>query len=144
MRFLLDTSVLVAGLLESHTQHNWCLSWLERLHRREIEGVVCSHSLLELYSVLTRLPIRPRLLPHQVRQLVEHSLIGKVEVVGLSAEDYWQLLSWLADQRIVGGRVYDALIAQAGQQAQVEAIITLNPRHFEGLAKGIRVIAPTD
>ncbi len=142
MRLLLDTSVLVAGMIESHTQHMWCLSWLEQLNRREIEGVVCSHSLIELYAVLTRLPIRPRLSPNQAWELIRHNLLGKVEVIGLLSEDYWQILSWLSDERIAGGRVYDALIARTGQKAQVEAIATLNPRHFEGLIAGIRIIAP--
>ncbi|MCX7688509.1 MAG: hypothetical protein N2045_11115 [Fimbriimonadales bacterium] len=50
-------------------------------------------------------------------------------------------MSRLAEQRIVGGRVYDALIALSGQRAQVEAVVTLNPRHFEGLVPGIRIIA---
>ncbi|CUU10960.1 Predicted nucleic acid-binding protein, contains PIN domain [Armatimonadetes bacterium GBS] len=144
MKLLLDTSVLVAGLVESHPRHEWCFSWLARLHRGEIEGVVCSHSLLELYAVLTRLPIRPPLSAEQAWRLIEHNLLGKVVVAGLSVEDYWEFLSWLAERQIAGGRVYDALIALSGQRVQVEAIATLNPRHFEGLVAGVRILTPAE
>lgn len=74
MKLLLDTSVLVAGLMESHPRHEWCFSWLVQLHRGDIEGVVSSHLLLELYAVLTRLPIRPPLSPEQAQQLIERTL----------------------------------------------------------------------
>ncbi|MCS7066651.1 MAG: PIN domain-containing protein [Fimbriimonadales bacterium] len=142
MKVLLDTSMLVAALIESHPSHEWCLHWLQRVHRQEATGVVSAHSLLELYAVLTRLPVNPPIASATAWRLIEHNLHGKVEIVGLSADDYWTLVQSLAERQIRGGRVYDALIAAAGAQAQVEAIVTLNPRHFEQLTHDLQVLSP--
>ncbi|MDW8289532.1 MAG: PIN domain-containing protein [Armatimonadota bacterium] len=59
MRVLLDTSVLVSAVVEAHPRHEWSLNWLKRAHHSEIEAVVSAHSLLEMYAVLTRLPLHP-------------------------------------------------------------------------------------
>lgn len=142
MRVLLDTSVLVAAFLESHPHHEWCLQWLQQVHRHKVIGVVSTHSLLELYAVLTRLPVHPPIAPATAWQLIEHNLNNKVEFVVLSIDDYRSLVKSLAEREIKGGRVYDALIAAAGQQALVEAVVTLNPSHFEKLIEGIPVLSP--
>ncbi|GBC92541.1 Ribonuclease VapC40 [bacterium HR15] len=142
MKVLLDTSVLVSALIESHPHHEWCLHWLQRVHRREVIGIVSTHSLLELYAVLTRLPVHPPIVPAVALQLIEHNLYSKVEFVRLSIDDYMNLIKLLVEREIRGGRVYDALIAAAGQQAQVEAVITLNPSHFEQLIRGVPVLSP--
>lgn len=59
MRALLDTSVLVAGMVEVHPHHGERFKWLKKAIEGEIEGVVAAHSLAELYSVLSTLPVHP-------------------------------------------------------------------------------------
>ncbi|MBS0261361.1 MAG: PIN domain-containing protein [Planctomycetes bacterium] len=63
MKMLLDTSVLVAGMLSDHAHHSVAWPWLERAKAGAFEFVVAGHSLAELYAVLTKLPRRPRISP---------------------------------------------------------------------------------
>ena len=57
---LFDTSPLVAAFVTSHEHHESARAWLLKVHFGEIQGVIATHSLAELYAILTRLPLRPR------------------------------------------------------------------------------------
>lgn len=135
MKVLLDTSVLVSAMVEAHPRHPWSLNWLQRAHRGEIEAVVSAHSLLELYAVLTRFPLRPPIPASVAWELVQRNLLGKVQVRALTAEEYGHLLAEVSSSSVVGGQCYDWLVGYAGKLAQVEAIVTLNPRHFAEMGK---------
>ncbi len=56
MKILLDTSILVAAMVEAHPFHEQGLIWFTRVTNGTDEGVVAAHSLAELYSILTTLP----------------------------------------------------------------------------------------
>lgn len=130
MKILLDTSVLVAAMVEVHPSHEWSLIWLQRTHRGEVEAIVSAHSLVELYAVLTRLPLRPPITPKVAQELIHYNLLNKVQVCALSLEQYWGLLERMSGDGVRGGQSYDWLIAYAGKVAGAEAIVTLNSRHF--------------
>jgi predicted nucleic acid-binding protein len=103
MRVLLDTSVHVAAMVEAHPLHDNALPWLQRVKIRMHEGFVAAHSIAELYSILTTLPIQPRI-PHVVaRRLIRQSVITCCEVVPLSDEDYAAVIDHLSELGIVGG-----------------------------------------
>lgn len=87
MRALFDTSVLVAALLASHPHHSVCTSYLNQAQSQEIEGFISTHSLAEIYSVLTRLPVRPRINPELAQRQIEVNL-QRLEGVPLAVEDY--------------------------------------------------------
>ena len=59
MKILLDTSVLVAAVVESHPAHSQALPWLQRVRNNVDTGLVAAHSLAELYAILTTLPVQP-------------------------------------------------------------------------------------
>jgi predicted nucleic acid-binding protein len=63
MKVLFDTSVLVAAFEVSHPRHGICLPWLQRVQTSDIDGYVSTHTFAELYSVLTRLPVKPVISP---------------------------------------------------------------------------------
>ncbi len=140
MKILFDTSVLVAALEASHARHEGSFQWLERAKGKEFDFLVAAHTLAECFSVLSSLPVRPRLSPQQALQLLEANVLGHARVVTLSAADYTSLLRGLADLGISGGSVYDGLLAQAARIEEVDLLLTLNPAHFhrvwpEGEAK---------
>lgn len=56
MKCLFDTSALIAALLTGHTHHSACLPFLLQAQSQEIQGLIATHTLAELYSVLTRIP----------------------------------------------------------------------------------------
>jgi predicted nucleic acid-binding protein len=66
VKILFDTSVLVAALVESHPVHINAVAALRRVQNAQDMGWIAMHSIAELYSVLTRLPIQPRGLSQRV------------------------------------------------------------------------------
>jgi len=130
VKVLLDTSVLVAAMVESHPAHERALPWLQQAKRKEITAFVASHTLAELYAVLTRLPVQPPISPATAWQLIRENVLDALEVVSLSADDYRIVLEHLSQTGIVGGATYDALIAHAALKATTDQLVTLNDRDF--------------
>lgn len=130
MKILFDTSVLVAALVESHPMHSAAFPWLERAQRGEIEACVATHTLAELYSVLTTLPVKPRVSPSMARALIE-GVAGIADPVDLAAADYMGVIEQLGNTGTVGGSIYDALISRAAEKARVDRLATFNVRDFK-------------
>ena len=61
MKVLFDTSVLVASLVAKHPHHQRAMAVIERVLKGSDSAVVAAHALVETYSVLTRLPVTPRI-----------------------------------------------------------------------------------
>ncbi|WP_242541553.1 type II toxin-antitoxin system VapC family toxin [Phormidium pseudopriestleyi] len=74
MKALFDTSVIVAASLSQHPQHTLCFPKLELAKQGQIQGYLSTHSLAETYSVLTRLPIQPRLTPSDAERVIRDFL----------------------------------------------------------------------
>ena len=130
MRLLLDTSVIVAALVEPHPMHERALAWLKRAKAKENEFIIASHTLAELYAVLTTLPVTPRISSGIAWRLIHENIETSAKVVSLSASEYSTVIKHLSDQGIHGGIVYDALIAQVAKKSDVERLLTLNPDDF--------------
>lgn len=131
MKILFDTSVLVAAIVEPHPMHARALPWLKRAKTEEFDFLVASHTLAELYAVLTTLPIRPRILPGTAWRLVHENVEVTAKVVSLSRSDYSATIKFIADLGLSGGIIYDALIAKAAKKAGVERLLTFNPDDFK-------------
>jgi predicted nucleic acid-binding protein len=130
VRVLLDTSVLVAGLVAAHPMHARALPWLQEAKRGEIALSVAAHTIAELYSVLTTLPVHPRIAPSVARQLIRASVESSATFVALSHADYRAVVNELSERGLSGGVVYDALIARAAEKARAEQLVTLDPDDF--------------
>ena len=136
MRTLFDTSVLVAAFEVSHPRHTVCLPWLQQAQAELIDGLIATHTLAEVYAVLTRLPVRPRISPELAQRLITANL-ERFEIIPLTAEDYQIAIAQMVDLNLPGGAIYDALIAQAAVKAEVNTLLTLNPEHFTRLGEDI-------
>jgi len=130
MRVLFDTSLLVAAMVEGHPVHQDALSWLQGVKNGTHQGFVAAHSLAELYSVLTILPVQPRIPPAMARRLIHENVIASCKVVPLSDEDYAAVIDHLSEMSIVGGVTYDALILYAAIKSSVDRVVTLNEKDF--------------
>ncbi|MBI3927017.1 MAG: PIN domain-containing protein [Armatimonadetes bacterium] len=140
--FLCDTSILVAAFCGWHERHRESAAEIETRLDQEDDMVVATHTLAELYSVLTRLPAPHRLSPRDALDLLEANLRA-CRAVALNERDYWKVLERGPGSGLTGGIVYDALIAQAASKAIVAEILTLNPRHFRRLElEGVEVTEP--
>ena len=101
----------------------------------QIQGYIATHSLAEVYAVLTRLPIRPRISPNLAQRLIRENLV-KFEIVPLTDEDYQMAIAQMVSLNLSGG-IYDVLIAQAAVKAKVNRLLTLNPNHFLRLGEAV-------
>jgi predicted nucleic acid-binding protein len=131
VRILFDTSVLVAAVVEAHPMHGKAVPWLRRARRREIDLLLASHTLAEIYAVLTTLPVRPRISPGVARMLIRENTQDIATVVALSVSDYERTLDRMAARNVSGGAIYDGLIARAAEKGGAERLLTLNPSDFE-------------
>ena len=130
MRVLLDTSTLIAALLNSHDAHALAHPWLEKVITGEYGGVLSAHTLAELYSTLTRMPLQPKISAQDALDLIHENLLNTFEIVGLTPADYVTILENLRSRNLVGGVTYDALIMYVAIKAEVDKVVTLNGRDF--------------
>jgi predicted nucleic acid-binding protein len=130
MKVLLDSSVLIAALLPDHVHHAAAHAWLKQAKIGTFEYVVSGHSTAEVYSVLTRLPRTPPILPPDAWRLLQENVISCAKIVTLSDSNYVDLLKDLSQRGISGGAVYDAIIAKAAELAAVDHLLTINESRF--------------
>ena len=144
MKALLDSSTLIAAMLPDHVHHGPAHAWLAQAKTGALEFVVSGHSVAEVYSVLTRLPRTPRIRPEEAWQLLQDNVTSCANLVTLTARDYAALVEELSQRGIIGGAVYDAVIAKAAELAQVERLVTLNEAHFQHVwpAGADRIVSP--
>lgn len=128
MKHLFDTSVLVAAILTGHNSHLACLPQLQKAQAKDIDRLISTHTLAELYSVLTRIP-QTKITPSLAQDLIRDNL-QTFEFIPLTAADYTAAIDLMVQHQIPGGGIFDALIAQAAIKAQADVILTLNPKHF--------------
>lgn len=142
MRLFFDTSTLVAAMVEAHPSHNVALPWLQRVNVDT--GLVAAHTLAELYAVLTRLPVSPRIPPAMAWRLIQSNVLDGCEVVTLSGDDYVTLLQHVTGLAIAGGAVYDALLLHTAWIAGVDQVITLNAHDFRRVYPALvdRIVSP--
>ena len=128
MKWFFDTSVLIPAFLEDHEHHEASLS---AFHEADRQSSCCAaHSLAEVYSTLTRLPGRHRLSGEQVLLFLEN-IRERLTLVTLDPEEYFAAVEEAAAAGIVGGAVYDALLARCALKTHAETIYTWNVKHFQ-------------
>lgn len=139
----LDTSVLVAGLIEVGEASEFPQKIMAAIAGGQIRRAVTAwHCCLEFYSVATRLPEEFRLAPEDALLLVEEEILARLDVRQLQEPAWKPFLRTLEQDRIAGGRVYDAHIGEIARVAGVKAVVTDNRRHFLPLARhGLRVLS---
>ncbi len=146
MTVFLDTSVLVAGLIDFGPQSARAHSLLHAVAEKTVAPATTAwHCCLEFYSVSTRLPVEYRLAPGDAARLVEEEIFARMSVHDLPGGERLPLLRAAAHDAIGGGRIYDAHIAEVARAAKASVIVTDNRRHFlAALRHGIRVETPAE
>ena len=131
MKILFDTSVLVAALVQPHPLHHRALSWLKKAKAEEFDLIVSSHTIAELYAVLSTLPVSPRITPGLAWRLIHESVEPVASVISLSSSDYLATIKRMSDLGISGGAVYDALIVKTARKSEVDRVLTFNGNDFK-------------
>ena len=142
----LDSSVLIAGLIDFGTQSAPAQAILHAVAERQVSAAGTAwHCCLEFFSVSTRLPAEYRLSAADAVQLIEGEIFGRMAVVELPSADRMTMLKPAAQEGMTGGRIYDAHIAHVARAAGATVIVTDNRRHFlASLRYGIRVETPAE
>ena len=129
MKVFFDTTVLVAALVESHPRHARSFGSLAKAKGDEYEWAVSAHSLAELYAVLTTLPVKPRISPGTAWRLIDENF-QSASVIPFTNADYTLTIQRLARAGLLGGIVYDALLARAAEKWGADRLLTLNLDDF--------------
>jgi predicted nucleic acid-binding protein len=124
-----DTSVAVASLDASHDAHTVCRRALV-----DLRPALAGHAAFEVYSVLTRLPIPLRLSSNQAADILASAF---PEVCWLTPEQANSLRDELGPLGIVGGSVYDALVARAA--AVHDRVLLTRDRRAERTYRALEV-----
>jgi predicted nucleic acid-binding protein len=137
-----DTSILIAGLMEIGAASEYPQKIFSAIATRDIRGPLTAwHCCLEFYSVATRLPEEFRLDSDDALRLVEEEILARFDVRQLPDRAREGFLRELQENRVLGGRVYDAHIAEIARLSGAHVVVTENLRHFSALGRrGIRVM----
>ena len=144
MKVFVDTSVLVASLVQRHPHHARAMTVVHRVLRGTDRGHVAAHGLAETYAVLTSSPITPRVGPEAAAKLLRENVLANFRTAALSAREYERIVMKLADDGIAGGAVYDAIQAECARKIAADRIYTFNVGHFHRVAPALaaRITAP--
>lgn len=130
MTILLDTSVLIASLDPDEPTHEACADLVARGGHR-----LYTHALVESFSILTGGRRKRRIDGDLACQLLEESILPFVELVHLSGREMIAALRQGQKRGVRGGAVYDFLHLTAARKSGAEALLTLDRRNFEALAR---------
>ena len=144
-RFLLDTSCMVALVCLWHVHHGVAAREVQRRLKAGDGLVVAGPTLIEAFAVLTRLPPPHRMAAADCLALLEENFLSPaIEVVALGAPAYRALLQAAARRGTTGGSIYDAVVHACAVQADADAILTFNGRHFAPFADSkVQIVTPS-
>ena len=130
MKILFDTSVLVAAIVEAHPMHTSALPLLQRAKTEKVTFFVASHTLAELYAVLTTLPLKPKISSETAWRLIHDNVETAARLISLSPSEYRATIKQMSELGLTGGIIYYALIVKAAKKSKVERLITFNSEDF--------------
>ena len=127
MKGFFDTSVLVPLFYRDHVHHRPSQELFIRFNQST--GSCGAHSLAEVYATLTRMPGKRRISGEQAMLFIGN-IRERLSIVALNSEEYARALQASAVRGIVGGAIYDAMLAQCVLKAKAETIYTWNVRYY--------------
>ncbi len=142
--FLPDSDCMIATVAGWHTHHLRATAEIERRLNDGESLHIAAPALVEAYAVLTRLPRAYRMRPQDCLALLQVNFLDHAEsVVALDVDQYLRLVQNAAVGGIIGGQIYDAVIAACARAANVATLLTFNERHFRPYAdQGLAIVVP--
>lgn len=127
MKFFFDTSVLIAAILFRHQHHRPSAAAYVKADKKN--ACCAAHTLAEVYATLTRLPGGQRMAGDQALLFVDQ-IRERLTIITLDEEDYCSAIASAVAQGIMGGTIYDALLAKCALKANATTIYTWDLDHF--------------
>jgi predicted nucleic acid-binding protein len=144
VKALIDSSVLIAALVEAHSRHEKAFPWLQSKGAAKYKASL-RHTPSRKHTRYSQRCPWPRALPPAAAwALVEHSVLPFVKTIDLSAEEVQRVVQRISRKGLAGGVVNDALIAEAAAKAGADCLVTLNLLDFRRVMKagGMEVREP--
>ncbi len=135
MKLFFDTTVLVAALLPGHPHHARSFPLFASATRKQ--AACAAHSLAEAYSTFTRYPGKERM-SAEAASLVVQGVEHRFSLVWLDGDEYSAAIRRMGQRGIMGGAVYDGLVAACALKAGADRLYTWNVRHFDLLGAEIQ------
>jgi predicted nucleic acid-binding protein len=144
MTVFCDTSVLVAACIRRHPHYERARTILEAIAGGKDVGVISAHSLAEVFSALTSVPLVPRILPSEARTIIATNIRRHFQLVALTVEMCEWAVGACVGRGLGTGKVYDALLIECARDSKAERIYTFNLQDFRRLAPDLidRLVAP--
>jgi predicted nucleic acid-binding protein len=130
VRVFFDTSVLVAVALVRHIHH--APSFAAYLAADRNHAFCAAHTLAEVYSTLTRIPVNQRLSGEQALVFLDQ-VAHRITAVSLGVEEYRSIIAKAAADGLLGGIIYDALLASCALKVKADEILTWDVNDFRRL-----------
>jgi predicted nucleic acid-binding protein len=127
MKGFFDTSVLIPLFYRDHVHHGPSQELF--IQFTPSTGCCGAPSLAEVYATLTRMPGKRRISGEQAMLFIGN-IRDRLSIIALNGDEYADALQASAALGIVGGGIYDAMLAHCAFKAKAEAIYTWNTRHY--------------
>ena len=138
---LIDTNVIVAGLVATHEHHEPSARVIESFEGR---SVISAHSYAEVYSRLTRRGAVGFGWPPAAARAALDAASSLARVLALSAPETLDAVRLYAEAEGIGPRLYDHLIGRVAVIYRVSTIITWDVGHVRALFPALDVVAPDE
>ena len=130
----LDTGIMVGAVLQSHPEHEACLSALGDFE----QPFTNAHALAETFATLTGF----YRVPTEAAAELILGLRDSIVVEALALEDYEASIREARSRGVMGGGIYDSLHATFARRKRAFQIVTRNPSHFQHVAPDIEILTP--
>ena len=127
MKGFFDTSVLVPLFYRDHVHHGSSQELFIQFNQST--GCCGAHSLAEVYATLTRMPGKRRISGEQAMLFIGN-IRERLSIIALNGEEYAHALQASAARGIVGGAIYNAMLASCALKSKALAIYTWNTGHY--------------
>jgi predicted nucleic acid-binding protein len=134
MEIFFDTNVLVAASAKTHVHFARAAPAVDRVIAGKDKGFLSLHSVAEVFSTLTRMPVQPRIHAAEAARILTDDLLGHFEAIPLTKEDYVAVLETMVSGSWRGGKIYDALLLRCAEKSGAERIYTFNLADFQQMA----------
>ena len=126
--YFLDTSIFVAAFWKAHPNFESSFGLLSK--SKNIHFISSHHSLVEYYSVMSRLPVSVRVEPSLIYNIIQENILPHVKIFSLSSKEYIQFLKQASLLQIQGGNIHDFYHYRVAQKMKVNALFTWNTKDF--------------
>jgi len=133
VKVFVDSNVFISASVKNHPKHDRASRWLANARQKKTQLYTSAHSLLDVYSVLTRAPFQPPFSPKAASEVIEKNIVGHFKIIDLSASESLEIIQNMVAKNLRGGIIYDAVLVKCAQKAGIRNIATLNPKHFTRL-----------